>query len=135
MGMVSEHPRIHLSVSGAAPAQLRAAARTLSGLVRRRNGTLADLREMLSMIGFPDSALRCPVTPDMAGSRPSHQTTSDSSPDSAARDSTGTPCPTQPTVGDHDGLVDQPPVGVAPHRTARSARPHRKNKDAKKGRA
>ena len=133
--MVSEHPRIHLSTPDAAPAQLKAAARTLSGLVDRRGATLDDLREMLSMIGYPDSALRCPVTPDISGSRPSQQTASDSAPDSAARASMGTPCPTQPTVGDHDGLVDHLLVGEPPHHTSRPARPPRKNKNARKGRS
>jgi hypothetical protein len=55
---VSDPPRIHLSTSDVAPEQLAAAARTLSVLVSARGGTAEDLREMLLMIGFSESALR-----------------------------------------------------------------------------
>lgn len=131
--MVSEHPRIHLSTPDAAPAQLKAAARTLSGLVDRRGATLDDLREMLSMIGYPDSALRCPVTPDMSGSRLSHQTAPESAPDSTGRPGTGTSCPTPPTAGCPDGLVDHLPAVEAPHATSRAAKPPRKKQRRQEG--
>lgn len=132
--MVSEHPRIHLSTPGAAPTQLRAAALRLSGVVDRRNGTLVDLYEMLSMIGYPDSALRCPVTPDAAGSRPSYGEPPASGSDLPGDTSTGTSCPNPPPAAGHDGRVDHLRAGSPPN-SSQPTRPKRNKKDAKKGTA